>query len=164
MMTGRRVPGSRRRHDTLARTAPPDVPQQGLACTDRPAAVELKTVSKMDRDNGDPTNSAALLACARWLEECLDALPERESGQDWKESVRRNQQRRDAEFAIAAALQRRGGSRTTVTTSPGVGTTIRILGLRASSPDGFEAACRDWIEKARHRDHGKALRFGSEPL
>jgi len=116
----------------------------------------------MDRDNLNDANHAALLACAAWLEECLDALPEHDAGRDWKQSVLSKQLRRDAEFAIAAALQRRSGSRTTVTTSPGVGTTIRMLGLRASSPDGFEAACRDWIEKARLNQGGGACRVGPE--
>jgi hypothetical protein len=38
-----------------------------------------------------------------------------------------------------------------VTTSPEHGTTVRLLGMRASSVEGFEAACRDWIAKARQR-------------
>ncbi|MCU0906003.1 MAG: hypothetical protein MUF73_00845 [Rhodobacteraceae bacterium] len=108
-------------------------------------------MSRMDRTNGDATDHAALLACAAWLEDCLDALPDRAAGQNWKESVLRSQQRRNAEFAIAAALQRRSGSRTTVTTSPDLGTTVRMLGVRATSTDGFEAACRHWIVKARQR-------------
>jgi hypothetical protein len=105
----------------------------------------------MDRANSDTTDHAALLACASWLEGCLDALPDRSAVTGWKDAVLRSQQRRDAEFAIAAALQRRGGSRTTVTTSPDLGTTIRMLGVRTSSTEGFEAACRDWIESARKR-------------
>lgn len=119
----------------------------------RPDRVGLRRMSRMERSNTQVADHDAILDCARWLEECLDALPDRDPGRGWKDAVLRSQQRRDAEFAIAAALQRRGGSRTTVTTSTDLGTTIRMLGVRSSSTDGFEAACRHWIEKARRQGH-----------
>lgn len=138
--------------------------RHGARGAEGPCVAALKPMSRMDRSASDTADEGTLLACAQWLEDCLASLPDRGARHGWKEAVLRRQQRRDAEFAIAAALQRRGGSRTTVTTSPDLGTTIRIFGVRASSTDGFEAACRDWIEKARTQHLGKACRIDNETM
>jgi hypothetical protein len=87
----------------------------------------------------------------RWLEARLDALPDPGTAAEWKEAVLVNQRRRDAEFSLAAALQRMNGGRPAVTYSSTQGTTVRMFGVRASSDRGFEAACRLWIAKMLRR-------------
>lgn len=88
---------------------------------------------------------------ARWLLERLEALPDPAAAPGWKEGVLINQKRRDAEFALAAALQRMNAGRPAVTYSAALGTTVRMFGVRASSDRGFEAACRLWIDKVLQR-------------
>jgi hypothetical protein len=112
----------------------------------------------------------SLVARADWLEHALSGLPAQPRPGDWKENVLHSQARRDSEYAIAAKLQTLQPGRATITVSDRTGTSIRMLGLRAASPDGFEAACRHWIEMVREKvaqepphEPGPATPTGSSP-
>ncbi len=88
---------------------------------------------------------------ADWLERALSTLPAQTRSGDWRKDILQSQARRDAEFAIAAALRAMQPGRATITVSDRNGTAIRMFGLRVASPDGFEAACRAWIRLAREQ-------------
>ncbi len=92
-----------------------------------------------------------LLERADWMENALSELPTQPHQGDWKKNVLISQARRDAEFAMATRLQGLQPGRATITVSERTGTSIRMFGLRAASHDGFEAACRHWIEMAREK-------------
>jgi hypothetical protein len=96
-------------------------------------------------------NTQLLEERAAWLEQALSDLPAAEKSGDWKVDVLQSQARRDAEYSIAATLQSMQPGRAMITVSDRTGTSIRMLGLRAASPGGFEMACRCWIKIARAR-------------
>lgn len=96
-------------------------------------------------------STATLLERAVWLEQALSRLPALTRSGDWKEDVLQSQARRDAEYAVASMLQTMQPGRATITVSDRTGTSIRMLGVRAASSNGFEAACRHWIEVVRQQ-------------
>lgn len=98
------------------------------------------------------TGAGPLPARADWLHAALEDLPVVDAGADWKTAVFQRHARRQAEFALAAALRGAQMGRAIITMSETGGTSIHMFGIRTSSRDGLAEAAALWIAAVRAQD------------
>lgn len=112
--------------------------------------------STLDHRQAGSFGAGPVLARADWLERALSDLPVVDGAADWQTVVLQRHARREAEFALAASLRSVQMGRATITMSDSSGTSIRMFGVRASSPDGLAAAATLWISTAREQATARA--------